>query len=74
MNHGTRTCYVHHKCRCDLCKAAQAEYQRKVYAENGYNQNRKRINRLSRLKVAAAAKWVRENRPDVWQQISDSVK
>lgn len=25
VNHGTRTAYYHHKCRCALCRAANAE-------------------------------------------------
>jgi hypothetical protein len=31
--HGTRHGYVYFKCRCDLCRAAQAEYQRKNRAD-----------------------------------------
>lgn len=26
MNHGTRTAYTHHKCRCDDCRRANREY------------------------------------------------
>ena len=28
MNHGTRHAYVNLRCRCDQCKAAQADYMR----------------------------------------------
>lgn len=27
MTHGTRGCYVHHECRCLLCRAAEADYK-----------------------------------------------
>lgn len=28
MQHGTRSGYVHHGCRCDACTQAQRDYQR----------------------------------------------
>lgn len=28
-NHGTLSCYTHAKCRCELCKQARRDYQRK---------------------------------------------
>lgn len=31
MIHGTTTCYTHHHCRCDECKAAQTAYSRRRY-------------------------------------------
>lgn len=29
-NHGTRTMYTHHKCRCDLCRKANTAYHKKL--------------------------------------------
>ena len=29
LKHGTKNCYSHHKCRCDLCKNANNKYQQK---------------------------------------------
>lgn len=31
MNHGTRSCYVYWKCRCDECRAADSAYGRALY-------------------------------------------
>jgi predicted RNA-binding protein YlxR (DUF448 family) len=74
MRHGTRSTYVHNKCRCAECRAAQAEYQRKMYATGKINGNyRAKINKRSRQRQQAAAAWVKANRGDVWQEICQTV-
>ena len=74
MNHGTRSCYVHHKCRCELCRGAQAAYQRELYAKRENHPSYKAVmNRKARKRQQLAAAWVKENRGDVWQQICDQV-
>lgn len=74
MKHGTRSCYVHHKCRCDECKAAQAAYQRALYASGGVNPKYKNVmNKRSRKRQQAAAQWLKANRGDVWQEICQTV-
>jgi hypothetical protein len=35
MKHGTRSCYVHHHCRCERCKAAKTAYQREWRTRKG---------------------------------------
>ena len=34
MEHGKRSTYTHTKCKCELCKEANAEYWRKATARN----------------------------------------
>lgn len=34
MKHGTRSCYVNRKCRCDLCKQAHREYMQEYQRRN----------------------------------------
>jgi hypothetical protein len=43
IEHGTHSAYVHLKCRCDECRAAEKEYQR-----NYRQQNRQRLNEYDR--------------------------
>lgn len=75
MNHGTRSCYVHHKCRCEECKAAQAAYQRALYASGAVNVSYKnKMNKRSRRRQQEAARWVKANHPSVWQEIMETVK
>lgn len=31
LNHGTKYCYDRHRCRCDLCRAVNAQYSRQYY-------------------------------------------
>lgn len=39
--HGLRSTYINHRCRCELCKGGNAEYQR-VYMRKRIKLNRKR--------------------------------
>ena len=74
MKQGSRSTYVHYKCRCEECRAAQAAYQREMYAAGKVNANYKnKMNKLSRKRQQAAARWVKENRGDVWQEICQTV-
>lgn len=52
MKHGTVSCYVYHKCRCDDCRAAKASYER----ERGQN-------RRNGARAEHKRRWDRENRP-----------
>lgn len=75
MRHGTRSTYVHHKCRCEECRAAQAKYQREMYSAGKINANYKnKMNKLSRKRQQAATRWVKENHPDVWNDIVAGVR
>lgn len=39
LNHGTATCYNYHKCRCELCKKANAD--RNLQYSKSYQHNNK---------------------------------
>lgn len=59
------TTYKNHGCRCDGCRSAATLYQRKMRARGGM------IKAHDRAQVRAhrlAAKWVRENYPEVWKE------
>lgn len=74
MKHGTRSTYVHYKCRCDECRAAQAKYQRDLYGKQDGRPSYKAVmNRKTRKRQQLAAAWLKEHQPAVWQQICEEV-
>lgn len=64
--------YQRQRCRCDGCRAAAAENMAKIRANK---RGRTRLNQLSQTKAtAAAARWIRQNDPDLWAQILEDAR
>jgi hypothetical protein len=74
MKHGTRSTYVHHKCRCDECRAAQNAYQREYVKTEESRVYRTKLSRAVRKRNQAAARWVKQNQPDLWKQICEEIR
>jgi hypothetical protein len=63
VKHGTRTAYVYHRCRCDLCRAANTAYYREwqaaaapTYIRHGMESSYKNYGcRCDRCREAAVA-------------------
>lgn len=62
-----KSTYDRHRCRCDGCRAANAEAQRLRRQQFG-TPTAARIHDRATTK---AATWVRKHHPDVWQQLVD---
>lgn len=67
--HGTFNGYANLKCRCVECRAANTVYIQRYRLTNGPRAiySVKASGRAERR----AAKWVRENHPDVWRSLLD---
>jgi len=64
--------YQRHGCRCEGCKAAAAEAMARIRANK---RGRTRLNQLSQTKAtAAAARWIRQNDPELWNQILEDAR
>lgn len=73
ITHGTYASYTNRKCRCEDCKAAASEYMRK-YRKTESGRSRSRLyTHLSAKRNSKAAKWVKDNRPDIWEKICNEV-
>ncbi len=42
LSHGTQSGYAYHKCRCDLCKKAHADYMRPYVKKAGNKYDRRK--------------------------------
>jgi hypothetical protein len=51
-------------CRCAACRQ-----EARVYRSNRYTSGRDAPRRAYNHAAVAAAKWVRQNRPDVWNEL-----
>jgi len=61
-----RSGYQHHGCRCDACKTAATLYHAQLRRKaGGLFRSDKAYNKANR----EAAKWVRENHPDVFAEM-----
>jgi len=69
-NHGTYNAYTNGKCRCALCRKAASEYMKK-YRQTEHGSGSARYYAVLQAKRAQlAARWVKKNRPDVWETIA----
>lgn len=69
--HGTYNAYNYHKCRCDLCREAARNYAR-LYRKK--LDNKSRIFNISSVRRKQYAwQWIKENRPDVADEIREKV-
>lgn len=67
MNHGTQTMYKNKKCRCDECRKANTQS-----VKDWRMQRRARSRQISRVRsrvTQLCMVYVRENLPDVYEQI-----
>ena len=69
--HGTYGAYTNHKCRCDLCREAGRNYM-SVYRKKPDNKSHKH-NLAYGLRKQYAWQWIKENRPDVADEIRKKV-
>jgi hypothetical protein len=70
---GNGSGYTNHGCRCTECTEAHSA---DVQAYRSTPEGRAAVrasNERARRRKALAAKWVRENRPDVWADINAEV-
>ena len=71
IKHGSTTSYQYHKCRCDLCKEAQRDYMRSYRKKPD---NKSHLHNLAYgLRKQYAWQWIKENRPDVADEIRKAV-
>lgn len=70
INHGTYNGYTNRKCRCSDCKHAASEYMRRYRKTSHGAATTKYYAVLSVKRAQLAAQWVKENMPDVWQEIA----
>lgn len=68
--HGTYNSYTNGKCRCDECRTAAREYMRKYRTTNKGRSNSRYYAVLGSRRAQLAAKWVRQNHPEVWESLS----
>lgn len=73
IQHGTTTGYQYHKCRCDLCRKAQTDSVRQYRATQQGRAKVRNNNANAQRRLSLAAQWMREKRPDIWQQIVHQV-
>jgi hypothetical protein len=67
--HGSAAGYTYNKCRCALCIQAHTLYMRK-YRSGEFARKKSRLaNRRAVYRHKLAANWVKENYPDMWQEI-----
>jgi hypothetical protein len=68
MKHG-RSAFVNGKCRCDVCRQAQADYMRE-YRGTPIGKRKHAINARKKAKRDALCReWVKSMQPDVYQHI-----
>jgi hypothetical protein len=73
MKHG-RSAFVNGKCRCDVCRQAQADYM-KDYRGTPTGKRKHAINaRKKARRDAMCRQWIKANRPDVFQRIWQAVE
>ena len=69
INHGTYAAYTNKRCRCDECRQAASEYMRQ-YRKTESGRARSRLyTHISAKRNSRAAAWIKENHPQVWEQI-----
>ena len=73
MEHGKRTTYAKHGCRCDLCRTAEREQKRKYRATEKGKESMRRVQRHQTQMRRLALVWIRENRPDVYKELRRKV-
>lgn len=74
INHGTYNSYTNRKCRCDSCKNAASEYMRKYRKTRHGAASARYYAVLNAKRAQLAARWVRKNRPDIWQNIASKAE
>lgn len=67
--HGTYASYTNTKCRCDLCREAAREYMRKYRTTEQGRKKSRLYAQVAARRNARAAQWLKENNPEVWEQI-----
>jgi len=70
LDHGTYTAYTNGKCRCRPCRDAASAYMREYRKTTKGKTAQRYYTNLSVKRASLAAKWIRENRPDIWAIIN----
>lgn len=71
--HGTYAAYTNKKCRCTECKNAAREYM-STYRKTDAGRSKSRFYaRISAKRNAEAARWMRVNQPDIWDDICKTI-
>ena len=73
MKHG-RSAFVHGYCRCEVCTEAQRAYL-KAYRSSAFGKRKHAINaEKKRKRDAACREWIKQNQPDIYEQIRTKVE
>ena len=64
-DHGNPSTYTNYGCRCELCVAAASKYHQRFRKEH------RDSDRASSKANNLAAKWVRREHPEVWDELMD---
>lgn len=73
VKHGTYAAYTNRKCRCEECKFAAREYMRQYRKTETGRQKTRFYTHLQTKRNNRAAKWVRANHPEIWEQICKEI-
>lgn len=73
LRHGHYATYANHNCRCGLCREAHNRWHREYRQTENGKKRTTLANRKSRRIQQAAAFYIKENMPEVYANIVESV-
>lgn len=74
ITHGTYNSYTNRKCRCEACRNAASAYMKKYRKTEHGSASARYYAVLNAKRAQLAARWVRKNRPDIWQNIANKAE
>lgn len=74
LRHGNYATYSNHNCRCELCREAHNRWHREYRLTANGRRRTTIANRKSRRIQQQAATYVRENLPEIYQNIVKTIE